>query len=1056
MEKELKKKILKVVSASDLRKGENYRQRYINYIERKNIPNNGSIFRFMVESERTYQLYNVLIAKYSDEEINTNCNCLQFVNFGTCKHVAACLYHYSDEIFHFVDASNIRAKSLEILNSFKQDDINSKNGTAKKELKLEVEFEFSYGRELHLRLKVGENQTYVLKNKMEDFFDALYSGKGIVCFGKNFTYDPTIYYFNKTDMEILDYVYDIVNTEYGIYYPMLEQSNFLEKNRQEIFNLLKDKDFTIKRYGIVHGFKNENPFKPVIFKEKDEYVFDLNIINDDAIVISNNYKYIVTNHVGYYVTNKFSTLLKKMAEANLGQLVFSEKDLTTFTNGIVPIVREDIIVDETVTNLIIPKKPTCKLYFDIYCNDVLCNIKFVYGDKEIDYLDKVDNIVRDIEEENKVVNDVMEIGFILLDKFVLDDVDKQGEFFEKNLEKIALKYDTYTSEKIKETNIVKTSNIKSEFSIGSDNIMNFSFDLGEINARELEDLFDSLKRKKKYYKLKSGSLINLETDNELRQLENLIDDLNLDNKALINGQGEIPKYRAIYLDSLKKDKYNIIKTNNLFDEFIDNFNNFKNNKVKFSKREKEILRDYQEIGIEWLYNIYKCDLGAILADEMGLGKSIQIIYLFKKLLKEDKTSRFLIVSPTSLVYNWEEEFKKFAPEIKYEILSSGKDKRHENIINSKASVYITSYGILREDLELYQDINFSVCVIDEAQNIKNPNAGITQAVKKIKAHTKIALTGTPIENSVIELWSIFDFIMPGFFFSQQKFQKKYKVKVFDEDSNKLLAKLNRQISPFILRRKKEDVLKDLPDKISNNIYIDLTQEQKKLYAAEVKRVRREMDDLIGREGFTKARFMILQLLTKLRQLCIDPRIVYDDYKGESAKIDNLIKIVKELIENGHKILLFSSFRSSFEIIEKEFSKNNISYYEINGSVTSKKRMDLVNKFNQDNTNVFLITLKAGGTGLNLTSADTVIHLDLWWNPQAENQATDRAHRIGQKNTVSIIKLVARGTIEERILELQEKKKTLSNKIIDGDASGDNMLSNLTEKDFKNLLSYEQE
>ena len=298
--------------------------------------------------------------------------------------------------------------------------------------------------------------------------------------------------------------------------------------------------------------------------------------------------------------------------------------------------------------------------------------------------------------------------------------------------------------------------------------------------------------------------------------------------------------------------------------------------------------------------------------------------------------------------------------------------------------------------------------------------------------------------------------MPGFFFNQKDFQSKYKVKDFDEDTNTLLSKLNKQIEPFILRRKKQDVLKDLPEKMENNIFIDLSKEQKKLYAAEVKRVREEMDNLIKTEGLSKARFMMLQLLTKLRQLCIDPKIVFENYKGESTKIENLVKIVLELIANGHKVLIFSSFRTALDVVAKEFKNNNISYYEINGSVDSKKRMKLVTDFNNDDTNAFLITLKAGGTGLNLTSADTVIHLDLWWNPQAENQATDRAHRIGQKNKVSVVKLVARGTIEEKILDLQEKKKLLSDKIIEGDSRDKNTLGELTEKELRNLLAYEQD
>ena len=266
--------------------------------------------------------------------------------------------------------------------------------------------------------------------------------------------------------------------------------------------------------------------------------------------------------------------------------------------------------------------------------------------------------------------------------------------------------------------------------------------------------------------------------------------------------------------------------------------------------------------------------------------------------------------------------------------------------------------------------------------------------------------------------------MPGFLGNIDTFEKRYKVREFDEDTNKNLESLNNLITPFVLRRKKKDVIKDLPDKIENNIYIELTKEQKKIYVAELERVSKEIDKILAGEGMKKARFLILQLLTKLRQICIDPRILYANYKGGSGKMEEFVKTVKEVIENGHKILVFTSFKTALSLAKEELNKNNITSYTIDGSVASKKRIELVDKFNTDNTNVFFIMLKSGGTGLNLTSADVVIHLDLWWNPQAENQATDRAHRIGQKNVVDVIRFITKGTIEEKILDLQNKKKIL--------------------------------
>ena len=532
--------------------------------------------------------------------------------------------------------------------------------------------------------------------------------------------------------------------------------------------------------------------------------------------------------------------------------------------------------------------------------------------------------------------------------------------------------------------------------------------------------------------------------------------MDLSKSDLKKGNGIIPKYRAIYLDSLKNSKYHIIETNNLFDDLIDKFNKYKDSEISLDDEGKKLLRNYQVEGVKWLYNIDKTGFGGILADEMGLGKSIQTIYYIKELLKEDSSYKFLIVAPTSLAYNWENEFIKFGNDIKYLISVGARSKRREELNNlDNVSVIITTYGLLREDKEIYENINFKTMIIDEAQNIKNVNTEVTKTVKSIKAKTCLALTGTPIENSLTELWSIFDYIMPGFLANLQTFDKKYKVKEFSDDDNEKLKNLNKLVSPFIMRRRKKDVIKDLPDKLENNIYVDLTREQKKLYLAELEKVNNEMNDIMITSGINKARFLILQLLTKLRQICIDPRILFNDYQGGSGKIDEFLNIVKESVANQNKILVFTSFKTALNLAKAELDKEGITSYIIDGSVSSKKRMELVDKFNSDETNVFFIMLKAGGTGLNLTSASVVIHLDLWWNPQVENQATDRAHRIGQKNVVQVIRFITKGTIEEKILDLQSKKRILSDKILDSE-SDTNMFSKLTEEDIKNLLSYDNQ
>ena len=1038
-------KIKAIVNNMDFIKGKSYPSYYIDFLGVEQKDNN-NIFNFDVESERTYDVYKVRIEGIKNNINKVSCTCPQFRATRSCKHIAACLINYKDDILMFDPKERLLNISEQIIDYFKPKEIKRE---VKKQVALDVELNSTY-RGYQVVLKMGIDKLYLVRHKMGEFFRCYEDGEGTLEFGKSFTYDPSKHFFGKEDTEILDFLYQYFDNNGSARYANLNNASLSDKDLIKLINLLKNRKFKID-YKEITAIIDKFPFELKLIKKDNEYILDVDI-NDKVKPITNNLEYFVSNNILYHLPKKYRELLTILVANKVKQLVFSENNLDSFIKGILPIVKDQIILDDSVSDkIIISTKPECKLYFDLKKN-ILCNIKLKYNDIEVDYFDKTDNILRDTDYENSILDDLFNIGFkIDNDKIILDDIDKIGEFFEKNLEELTNKYDVYTSQKIKDTSIIKNNSITSSFSIGKDNIMNFTFDLGNISTSELDNILDSVRNKKKYFKLKNGNLINIEKNDNLKELESFMDTMNMNSSDLENGT--IPKYRALYIDSLKSD-YNIIKTDNLFDNFIKNFNEYKNANIKLTKKEKEILRDYQEVGVKWLYNIYKCGFGGILADEMGLGKSIQVIYFIKKLMEEDENSKFLIVVPTSLVYNWENEFKKFAPKLKYQVFAGIKNKRHEDLEHDNPNIYITSYGLIREDEEIYSKIHFKVCIIDEAQNIKNPLAGITKVVKKIDADARIALTGTPIENSTIELWSIFDFIMPGFLASEKVFHTKYNVKDFDANTNNLLNLLNKQISPFILRRKKIDVLKDLPDKIENNIYIDLNDKQKKLYAAEVARVRKEMDEIIANEGIEKARFLILQLLTKLRQLCIDPRLVFENYNETSSKMDNLIKVVKELIDNGHKMLIFSTFKTAIDLVKKELIKNKITSYVIDGSVSSKKRMELVDKFNSDNTNCFLITLKAGGTGLNLTSADVVIHLDIWWNPQAENQATDRAHRIGQKNNVEVIKLISTGTIEEKILELQNKKKLLSDKVIEGDSRSKNMISKLSAKDIKNLLSYE--
>ena len=1011
-------------------------------LEDKEIYQDCTNYTFSVESQSYYDEYYEVFIKISHDHkiLDINCDCMQFQSFETCKHVGAVILYNYEELFNMKEDN--KTISNRIIDKF----INKEEITIKKELTVNLNIVLNsnyYYRYLEPKITIGLDKLYNLNSKISTFKKVYVDNIGEeVYFGKNFTYNINKYYFNEHDKKIIDAFLELTKGVNGRFYTSSELKKF--------FKSIKDCSFILENYQI-NGIIDNFPIKSNLSKKSDVYnlKFDLDNINQ----VLGDFEYILYQGKLYHLKKDEQELLEELIEYGIDSLEISKDKIEDFTKGLMNVLKKEMVVDGSVDDLVITNNIKSELYFDIRGYYIECSVKFIYDNNIIDYFAKNTIVLRDMEIENKVINDILKYNFVIENnRVLLRDLDKQVEFIEHGLEELAQNYVVYTTEKFKSVNIKKKTNVSSMFSIGVDNIMSFSFDLGDISSDELVNIFKSIKNKNKYYRLKNGDILNLE-DEALNELESLSDDLELSDEDIINGRGSILKYRAIYLDSLKNTKYNIINTNNLFDNLIDRFYQFKDSELSLT--DLSVLRDYQITGVKWLKTIDKIGFGGILADEMGLGKTIQVIYYIKEMLQENNNYQFLIVVPTSLAYNWDHELEEFAKEINWVICLGNKDKRIKILENNNANVIITTYGTLREDEDLYKDLHFHAILIDEAQNIKNNMAGITKVVKSINADVKFALTGTPLENSILELWSIFDFIMPGYLASLAKFQAKYKIKDFDEDSQKLLTGLSKVINPFILRRKKKDVIKELPDKLINDIYIDMSDSEKKIYAAELERVQREMEEIMATEGMSKARFLILQLLTKLRQICIDPSLVYDGFNETPHKIETLLNIINEYTANNHKILIFSSFKKAIDKLGEYLAKDKIKYYRIDGSIPSKERIKMVDDFNNnDNIKIFLITLKAGGTGLNLTGADVVIHLDLWWNPQVENQATDRAHRIGQTNNVEVIHLINKGTIEEKILELQNKKRKLSDTLIDGEIRDKNILSELSEEDIRNLLSYE--
>ena len=587
----------------------------------------------------------------------------------------------------------------------------------------------------------------------------------------------------------------------------------------------------------------------------------------------------------------------------------------------------------------------------------------------------------------------------------------------------------------------------------SGNLINLTVDSGDLPASELSSLLASYRARKRYHRLRSGAFIDLE-DADLSQLDRLAGDLGLTSKELASGHVMLPAYRAFYLN----EEANLERDRN-FMRYIEHFKAINEADYEVPKTLAGVMRPYQQAGFRWLSARYDAGFGGVLADEMGLGKSLQLISLLLS-RKDDSPNSSLVVCPASLVYNWTAEFERFAPGLSVVAVAGSANERRalraSSGVSNRPDVFVTSYDLLRIDASDWSRIQLSVCALDEAQYIKNPAALTTRAVKTLQADHRFALTGTPMENRLSELWSIFDFLMPGLLGSYARFREHFEAPIVGGDGE-IAKRLQAIVGPFMLRRLKADVLVDLPDKLESVVFANLSGEQRKLYDAHEQRLREE---LTAQRKFRKERAAarasgkpvsnveVLAEITRLRQLCCDPRLVYENYHGPEAKLDAIVDLVSSAVEGGEKTLVFSQFTSFLDLIAERLRQVGLEYYSITGATPKKQRVHLVNAFNEDDTPVFLVSLKAGGTGLNLTGASVVIHADPWWNAAAQSQATDRAHRIGQMRVVSVQKVVAKNTIEERIVRLQQTKSELAEQVV---GAGGTSLSSLSADDLYDLL-----
>ena len=570
----------------------------------------------------------------------------------------------------------------------------------------------------------------------------------------------------------------------------------------------------------------------------------------------------------------------------------------------------------------------------------------------------------------------------------------------------------------------------------ADGLLSVELTSDELSPDELLAAVSGYRKAKKFIRLKNGDFLRLEENEELQKLAEMMDTLQVTPKQLLSGKMHIPAFRALYLDKMMESMEDVYANRDShFKKLIKEFKTISDADYDVPSALKNVLRKYQAVGYRWMRMLDEYGFGGILADDMGLGKTLQATALLladhDEYVAGEKPQTSLIVCPASLVYNWEEEIHRFASPLSVQVVAGSKDERRLMIAGyENYDVLVTSYDLLKRDIAEYENCRFHYEIIDEAQYIKNQRTEAAKSVKLIKAKTRFALTGTPIENRLSELWSIFDYAMPSFLYDYGTFLGEFEAPIVRNTDEERMERLRRMVAPFILRRTKEEVLKDLPEKLEEVHYAGFgtNSEQRKLYDAQVVKMR---DDLRGKteEELRHSRIEILAELTRIRQICCDPALLYDNYHGDSVKKETCMELVRSVVSGEHKALIFSQFVQMLELLKVELDKEQIPYYEITGATPKEERLSRVKEFNSDDTPVFLISLKAGGTGLNLTGADVVIHYDPWWNMAVQNQATDRAHRIGQTKVVTVYKLILKGTIEERIMEMQEIKKTLAEDVL---------------------------
>ncbi|MCD8510911.1 MAG: SNF2 helicase associated domain-containing protein [Bacillus sp. (in: Bacteria)] len=903
-------------------------------------------------------------------------------------------------------------------------------------LKLEPKMAAYRTATFELELKVGPKRTYVVKD-LKEFLRTVDEDRTLR-FAKNFTYDPADYIFSEEDKSLFNWLWKLFHLKDDhrrtSFYSSKDERRAIDIPAPmvlELLEMLNPHKVIIDLYGYHYrGFEMVEGTLPLQFSigngEEHEGQFHFQWENEEEVAFF-GLDYPVLFHRGRFFKLErnqgevIDLLIDHLTKYHPAEVIFSQDQLENFASLVLPKLKQigHVDVSEPVREKIHMAPLKGMLYVDYDEDRLTAELIFQYGEDKYSPFDPPQPFtgkvtVRDVEKEYFLLSHIEKVPFKYNGReLFLEDYDEILDFVMEDLPQLSQWLEVFATTNVKGMiyDPVERPSVKVEANERL-NLLDVEFQMDGIPEGEIDDLLQALIANKKYYRLGNGSFVNL-GNTEFREMKGMLEELDLA-VSHVHHQTKVPMMKAF---QLAENNAIAIKKGKGFRSLLERVMHPEEIETHIPEELEPVLRDYQKIGFQWLSSLSHYGFGGVLADDMGLGKTLQMItYLLEK-KKQGNGGQSLIICPSSLVYNWQKEIERFAPDLSSVVVSGTVDERKEAMVDGlEADIVITSYPLIRRDLDAYRGIVFSTLILDEAQYVKNDWTKTAKAVKAIQAMQVFALSGTPIENSLDELYSIFDLVLPGLF------KNKTAFKAMEQ------GKVAKRVRPFVLRRLKRDVLTELPEKMESVQYTELTDEQKKLYLAQLRLIQTDVKAAVDAKAFQENRMKILAGLTRLRQICCHPALFMKDFNGESGKMERLFEYLEEAMASGRRVVLFSQFTQMLALIRERLGSYGWDYHYIDGSTPSKERLELADRFNGGEKNLFLISLKAGGTGLNLTGGDTVILFDSWWNPAVEEQAADRVYRFGQKKVVQVTKLITTVPSKKKFINCKSKSESFWTKL----------------------------